>query len=161
MYRVPGVDEVVGSWLFGVHTGDSIRVDQLGVAESPVGALAVVGDQYQDPGGARLGCRRHQFELGGHPHVVTASAQHEHHQEGKDDDDDPGAMDELDGGDHDKHHTGDGGTDGVDGHRPSPTRFAGFDPVADHAGLADREGGEDAHPVELDEATDFGVEDDQ
>ena len=82
------------------------------------------------------------------------------YEEGDRDDHDPGALEEL-GQDHDdRDYAGGGGAEAVERGAGLPAGAVVALPVAHHAGLGERERGEDTDDVEVDQRVDVRLEGD-
>src|SRR6185436_18543783 len=152
--------------------GQVVGSGGLGVGESP--HRGEVDSRYQDDGmdaaGAQKGSAFSNHESLRGPEVVAVDSLHDHKQRDHRQDGDVGAAQELVPYDDDEHQAGDGGTDSVDHLGTTMRALLGslpFDtyepvPVTDHPCLAQRERGEDADDVKLDELVDVRVKaDDQ
>ena len=149
---------------------ERLRARCAGIGERTQRRLVDPGDQDDgvDPRGQELdlGVPLGRGDLLGDPAVVAGDALHHDEEHRHRRDRDPGAVGELGDEDDDEDDAGHRGADGVDdpaAHHPTtpgrvPLEPQQSVPVTDHADLACRERHEDADDVELDEATDLGVE---
>ena len=143
------------------------RPGDAGVGEGAEGGLVEASDEHDrvHPGRERdVGVV--DGELVADPLVVTVDAEHQEEDERHGQDGDPGAGEELGDEDDDEHGRGHREAEAVDDARAlhaAPLGGVGLGrevagPVPDHAELAEVEGDEHAHDVELDQLGDLGVE---
>ena len=95
------------------------------------------------------------------PAVLAADEQHRRDEDRDDDDDQPGAERELGDGEDDRDDRRGDRAAAVDDHASTPAVAVAAPPVDDHAGLRQRDRGEDADGVERDQRLDPAAERDQ
>ena len=149
-----GADRCISAAARHVH-GPEVRSRDLACV--PDGSLdGLVGgvhcDNRQRPWRCRGGDRGCACaEASGGAAVVAVDPEEREDEERDRDDHEPGALRELGQDDDHENDAGGGGANGVDGGAALPARPAGPSPVAHHARLGEREGGENADHVEMDQ----------